>query len=93
MWVIQINFMEKRMKKTMDKSMEGLSDKEKTFFRKLGNGIIRNVKSIVTFVISMFFYFMLLDKVGFEKTIVLLISIIIFVINKNNKDKNKGDIF
>lgn len=79
------------MKDKFDKITANNTNKEKKFFKSFGNGIIRNIKGFMTIFISIFLYFMILDKIGFEKTIVLLISIVIFVLNKKNKEES--DIF
>lgn len=79
----------------INKQMEGFSDKEKSFFRKLGVNIHFIFWSIAKTMVMIWLFMKAYDRVGFEKVVIIQLVIIGIVLRdvlyKENLKEKYGE--
>jgi len=73
------------VQRVFKKSTKDLSDKEISFFRKLGNNFAILVWGIAKFILLLYIFRRIHAKIGFEETIIILAVLIVVFLRANLK--------
>ena len=84
-----LNFVEKKQREMWKKLSKDIPEDSKKWMAKIGDTLHNDLMNITKLIISIIFYYWLYSRIGFEKTIILLIAIVSFTIDKNSKQKKR----